>query len=186
MKAFGLVGWSGSGCTDLLIRLIRYYRLRNLLVSTVKLASVRDDEGVISMESRRLRGAGCEQAVFLRPGEWHSADEDFSHTDALAALLRKMTPVDLVLIEGLKEITQPKLLLVHPKLHHQLENTQLLATACPNVVGLVAEEPTAGLNALDLPVLKAADTGKIAAFICRTCLVPVKAEVFALPGQHAR
>ena len=33
---FGIVGWSGSGKTDLVTRLIKFFVLRSLIVSSVK------------------------------------------------------------------------------------------------------------------------------------------------------
>ena len=35
-KVFGIVGWSGSGKTDIVCRLIDYYRKKNICVSSVK------------------------------------------------------------------------------------------------------------------------------------------------------
>ena len=103
MKVLGLAGWSGSGKTTLMVRLIPALKARGLTVSTVKHAHHRFDVDTPGKDSFRHREAGAEEVLvasahrFALMRELRGAPEP-----DLADLLEKLSPVDLVLVEGFK------------------------------------------------------------------------------------
>lgn len=103
MKVLGLAGWSGSGKTTLMVRLIPALKARGLSVSTVKHAHHRFDVDTPGKDSYRHREAGATEVMvasahrFALMHELRDAPEP-----PLTDLLAKMSPVDLVLVEGFK------------------------------------------------------------------------------------
>lgn len=183
MKVFGIVGWSGSGCTDLLLRLSKYFSERGVKVSAVVQFSDESDCPSPQGDANRLHESGCVEALTVTPQHWmlsHKAAEsgDFS----LERTLENLEMVDLVLVEGFKQMGHPKIVVVHPKRERQLENTELLATACPHVVALAARYPVSNLVDLRLPILEAADTHSVARFIAEFWQLRLKASVTAIKG----
>lgn len=136
---------------------------------------------IVAAGQRRLQAAGCERVAVPKP-DAPPLGEEPCYRHKLQALLAGMAGLDMVLLEGLKDVAPPKLVVVHPRHSNQLANTQLLATACPNVRGLAGVQPAAELKLLPLPLLDAADTHQVAAFICRVCGISLRAGAVALPG----
>jgi molybdopterin-guanine dinucleotide biosynthesis protein MobB len=75
----------------------------------------------------------------------------------LEELLRRMTPVDLVLVEGFKRFTHPKL-----EVHRRERGTPLLAREDPSIVAVASDEP---LPDLAVPQFGLDDVAAIARFI---------------------
>lgn len=103
MRIIGFAGWSGAGKTSLIVKLIPYLRERGISVSTLKHAHHEFDIDQPGKDSYLHREAGaCEVLIasarrFALMHELRGAEEP-----SLAELLRRMSPVDLVLIEGFK------------------------------------------------------------------------------------
>jgi molybdopterin-guanine dinucleotide biosynthesis protein B len=116
MKTFGIAGWSGSGKTTLLERLIPCFTARGLKVSVIKHAHHGFDIDRPGKDSYRHRDAGaCE--VMLACGErWALMHERRDEPEpVLADLLARLSPCDLVLIEGFKQEPVPKLEVYRPE-----------------------------------------------------------------------
>lgn len=103
MKVLGLAGWSGSGKTTLMVRLIPALKARGLSVSTVKHAHHRFDVDTPGKDSYRHREAGATE-VMVASGQRFALMHELRDAPEppLADLLAKMSPVDLVLVEGFK------------------------------------------------------------------------------------
>jgi molybdopterin-guanine dinucleotide biosynthesis adapter protein len=103
MRVIGITGWSGAGKTTLLARLIPALRARGLTVSTLKHAHHAFDVDVPGKDSWQHREAGATEVLvssrrrFALMHELRDAPEM-----TLGQLLRKLSPVDLVLVEGFK------------------------------------------------------------------------------------
>jgi molybdopterin-guanine dinucleotide biosynthesis protein B len=110
MKLIGLAGWSGAGKTTLLMRVIPLLIARGLTVSTIKHAHHSFDVDVPGKDSHRHREAGATE-VLVSSGKrfalMHELREEAEWP--LADLLRKMSPVDLLIIEGFKRDNHPKI-----------------------------------------------------------------------------
>jgi molybdopterin-guanine dinucleotide biosynthesis protein B len=110
MRIIGLAGWSGSGKTTLLAKVIPCIVGRGLKVSTVKHAHHSFDLDRPGKDSHTHRMAGATEVLVGSGSRWAIVHELRGEAEpTLATLLRKASPVDLVLVEGYKGESHPKL-----------------------------------------------------------------------------
>lgn len=109
MRIIGIVGWSGSGKTTLLARLIPELTGRGLSVSTLKHAHHAFDVDQAGKDSWQHRQAGATE-VLVSSGRRHALMRELRGEEewTLPRLLRRLAPVDLVLVEGYKRERHPK------------------------------------------------------------------------------
>lgn len=110
MKVFGFAGWSGSGKTTLIEQLIPRFVLHGLSVSLIKHAHHRFDVDRPGKDSYRHRHAGCIEVMVTSAVRWalmHEMRGEPEHS--LQQHIERMTPVDLLLVEGWKWQPMPKL-----------------------------------------------------------------------------
>jgi molybdopterin-guanine dinucleotide biosynthesis adapter protein len=157
MRIFGLAGWSGSGKTTLLATLIPELVARGLSVSTIKHAHHEFDVDRPGKDSWRHREAGATEVMISSARRWALMHELRGDPEpSLDELVSRMSPVDLLLVEGFKRQPHPKLEVHRPSL-----GKPLIYPGDPNVVAIAADEPFAA----PLPLLPLGDAGTIAAFI---------------------
>ena len=116
MKVLGLLGWSGSGKTHLLTRLLPLLIARGLSVSTVKHAHHGFDLDQPGKDSYQHREAGAREVLIASGRRWALMHELDQSEPPLADLLARMAPVDLVLVEGFKSNPHPKIEVFRPSL----------------------------------------------------------------------
>jgi molybdopterin-guanine dinucleotide biosynthesis protein B len=116
LHVLGIVGWSGSGKTTLLTALIPLLRARGLSVSTVKHAHHGFDMDRPGKDSYRHRAAGAHEVLVATAQRWALLHEVDGPEPDLPALLSRLAPVDLVLVEGFKTHAFPKLEVHRPAL----------------------------------------------------------------------
>jgi len=110
MKIYGVTGWKNSGKTGLMERLIAEFSNRGFAVSSIKHAHHTFDVDHAGKDSHRHRIAGAKEVILASRTrvaimqELRGADEP-----TLDALLARITPVDLVLVEGYKRDRHPKI-----------------------------------------------------------------------------
>ncbi|MBK18732.1 MAG: molybdopterin-guanine dinucleotide biosynthesis protein B [Rhodospirillaceae bacterium] len=110
MKTFGFAGWSGSGKTRLIVRLLPELTGRGYSVSTIKHAHHNFDIDKPGKDSFEHRQAGAAEVMIASEKRWALMHEHRGAPEPDAtALLAEMTPVDLVLVEGFKAHAHPKL-----------------------------------------------------------------------------
>ena len=110
MKVIGIAGWSGAGKTTLLTRVIPRLTARGLRVSTIKHAHHAFDIDQPGKDSHTHRAAGATEVLVSSANRFALMHELRGQPElALGALLEKLSPVDLVLVEGFKRETHPKL-----------------------------------------------------------------------------
>jgi len=103
MKVIGVAGWSGAGKTTLIARVIPYLRERGLRVSVIKHAHHTFDVDVPGKDSWVHRQSGAEEVLVSSANRWALMHELRGAAEpSLPQLLRKMSPVDLLLVEGFK------------------------------------------------------------------------------------
>jgi molybdopterin-guanine dinucleotide biosynthesis protein B len=110
MKVLGIVGWSGSGKTTLLTRLIPLLVSRGLRIATLKHAHHAFDVDQPGKDSYEHRKAGASEVIVSSARRWvqmHEVDDGAEAT--LVEHLQRLSPCDLVLIEGYKTERHPKL-----------------------------------------------------------------------------
>lgn len=103
MKVIGVAGWSGAGKTTLISRVIPYLREQGLRVSVIKHAHHDFDVDVPGKDSWVHRQSGAEEVLVSSANRWALMHELRGAMEpSLPELLRKMSPVDFVVIEGFK------------------------------------------------------------------------------------
>ena len=110
MRVIGLAGWSGSGKTTLIGKVLPSLIGRGLRVSTLKHAHHGFDLDKPGKDSFLHRAAGATEVIISSAKRWAILHELRDETEwDLGALLGKMSPVDLVLVEGYKRDAFPKI-----------------------------------------------------------------------------
>ena len=158
MRIFGLAGWSGSGKTTLMTLLIPELVSRGITVSTLKHAHHSFDIDQPGKDSWQHRQAGAAEVMISSPNRWALMRELRGAPEAsLDELVRRMSPVDLLLIEGFKRHPHPKIEVYRPSL-----GKPLLHPEDRFIVAVASDERRAGL---ELPWLPLTDVSAIATFI---------------------
>ena len=116
MWILGLTGWSGSGKTTLLTALLPGFVARGLSVSTVKHAHHGFDLDQPGKDSWRHRQAGAREVMISSGLRWALMHELQGPEPSLSALIARLAPVDLVLVEGFKAHPHPKIEVYRPAL----------------------------------------------------------------------
>lgn len=154
MRIIGLAGWSGSGKTTLITKAIPRLIARGLTVSTLKHAHHGFDVDQPGKDSFFHRAAGATEVIISSAKRFAILHELREEPEwDLHALLGKISPVDLVLIEGYKRDNFPKLEV------HRIENGKpLLQPDDPYIVAIASDRPL--LNA-KVPVVDLNDVEAI-------------------------
>jgi molybdopterin-guanine dinucleotide biosynthesis protein B len=110
VKIFGFAGWSGSGKTTLTEKLIPRFASHGLSVSLIKHAHHEFDIDQPGKVSYRHRKAGCIEVMVASDLRWALMHEMRGNVEeSFEALLMRLAPVDLLLVEGWKRLPMPKL-----------------------------------------------------------------------------
>lgn len=161
-KCFGIAGWKNSGKTSLVAALVTNISARGFKVSTIKHAHHAFDLDTPNTDSYKHREAGASEVVLVSANRWaiqhelRSADEPDFET-----IIKKLSPCDLVLVEGYKKENIAKLEIIGPNNQHdQLwsKDKNIKAIACDNK-----------LTDCPLPCFHRNDINEIADFILKTC-----------------
>ena len=159
MKIFGVTGWKNSGKTGLMERLITEFTARGLTVSSIKHAHHSFDIDHPGRDSYRHRDAGARQVLLASRNRWalmhELRDED---EPSLGDLLKQLSPVDLVLIEGYKRDRHPKI-----EAHRKETGQPLIAPEDETIVAVASDTSVT----IDRPVLDLNATASIANFIAQ-------------------
>lgn len=143
MKVFSIAGWSGSGKTTLMRRLIPELVGRGIALSTIKHAHHRFDIDQPGKDSHTHREAGASEVLISSANRWALIHEHRGAPEAtLEELLGRLSPVDLVLVEGFKRCALPKL-----EVHRPAVGKPLLCREDDRIVAIATDVPMA-----DLPI----------------------------------
>src|SRR6201999_3315807 len=168
MKVIGLSGWSGAGKTTLLTRVIPYLLGQSLRVSVIKHAHHNFDLDVPGKDSWVHRQSGAAEVLVTSSNRWALIHELRGEAEPpLSELLKKMSRVDLVVLEGFRSEPHPKI-----EVHREANGKPLLFPGDPAIAGIAADIAIDGA----LPVVHLDDTAAIAALLQR----------FAVPVQDVR
>ncbi len=162
MKIFGLAGWSGSGKTTLIVRLIPELVRRGITVSTLKHAHHAFDVDRPGKDSYEHRIAGASEVLVSSANRFALMHELRGAAEpTVEDLVTRLSPVDLVLIEGYKAHAHEKL-----EIHRPVLGKPLLAADDRHVVAVASDAPVAGLK---VPLLDLNNVTAIADFIVDHC-----------------
>ena len=160
MKVFGIVGWKNSGKTGLVERLVDDITNRGVTVSTMKHAHHNFDVDQKGKDSFRHRKAGAHQVLLSSDARWvlmTELRESFKLT--MEEQLRKMDPVDLVLIEGFKTNDHLKI-----ETYRSVTGQKLIAPSDKNIIAVATNDKVDTV----VPTLNLDDTKTIADFVLKT------------------
>jgi len=153
MRIIGLAGWSGSGKTTLITKAIPRLIARGHKVSTLKHAHHGFDLDQPGKDSFMHRAAGATEVAISSAKRFAILHELREQPEwDLADLLGKLSPVDLVLVEGFKRDPFPKIEV------HRIENGKpLLHPDDPFIVAIASDQalPQARVPVIDLNDIEA-------------------------------
>jgi molybdopterin-guanine dinucleotide biosynthesis protein B len=110
MHVFGFAGFSGSGKTTLIEQLIPMFIARGLRVSLIKHAHHAFDIDQPGKDSYRHRHAGAQEVLVTSSRRWALMRELRGEPEpSLEAHMERISPCDLLLVEGFKRAALPKL-----------------------------------------------------------------------------
>lgn len=165
---FGITGWKNSGKTGLTERLVAEFSGRGLKVSTIKHAHHAFDIDKPGTDSHRHRMAGACEVAIVSEHRWAIMHELRDAPEPLLAdIVARLSPCDLVLIEGYKSQPHPKIECIRagasdrPPLY--TKDTTISAIAC--------DTP---LDAGERPIFDLDDVSAIANFIAEETGLSVK------------
>ncbi len=157
MQVFGFAGWSGSGKTTLIERLIPRFVAQGLAVALVKHAHHEFEIDRPGKDSHRHREAGCQEVLITSTTRWALIHELRGGAElTLEAAIARLSPCDIVLVEGFKAAAIPKL-----EIYRDSVGKALLHGNDPNILAVASDAP------LDtpLPRFDLDDIDAIAAFV---------------------
>jgi len=162
MKVIGLAGWSGAGKTTLLARLIPHFNAAGLRVSVVKHAHHSFDVDVPGKDSWVHRQSGAAEVLVSSGKRWALMHELRGAAEPrLPELLRKMSRVDLVIVEGFKSEPHRKI-----EVHRAANGKALLFPDDPGIAGIATDAAVETA----LPVAHLDDIPAIAAMMQRSAV----------------
>ena len=160
MKIFGFAGWSGSGKTTLIERLVPLLIARAGTVSLVKHAHHEFDIDQPGKDSWRHRNAGCTEVLVSSSRRFALVHEHRGAPEStLAQALDRLSPCDLVLVEGYKTHPIPKLEVWRPGV-----GKPLLHTGDPAILAIATDSP-GDVSGAPIPVFRLTDVDEIATFV---------------------
>ena len=155
MKVIGLAGWSGAGKTTLLARVIPHLLGQGLRVSVIKHAHHSFDVDVPGKDSWVHRQSGATEVLVSSGNRWALMHELRGAPEPrLPELLKRMSPVDLVIVEGFKSEPHRKI-----EVHRAANGKPMLFPDDPGIVGIATDAelkttlPVAHLD--DIPAIAA-------------------------------
>ncbi|MGI9401729.1 MAG: molybdopterin-guanine dinucleotide biosynthesis protein B [Rhizobiaceae bacterium] len=109
-RIIGITGWKNSGKTTMVAALVSELTARGFTVSTVKHAHHSFEIDQEGRDSWKHRKAGAKETALVSSRRWalmhELRDED---EPSLAEILEKLAPCDLVIVEGFKRSSHPKI-----------------------------------------------------------------------------
>ncbi len=161
-KCFGIAGWKNSGKTSLVASLVTEISNRGFVVSTIKHAHHAFDLDTPNTDSFKHREAGANEVVLVSGNRWAIQHELRGNPEPdFETMLEKLSPCDLVLVEGYKRENINKLEIIGPDC-----GRDRLWPNDPNIMALACDEE---VTDCDLPRFARGDVSDIADFILETC-----------------
>lgn len=158
-RVFGVTGNAGQGKTSLVEDVIAQLILEGLSVSAIKHAHDGFDMDIPGKDSYRMRDAGCSEVMLVGDARWALMREYRNRPEPeLEALVARMAPVDIVIVEGFRNSSIPKIEVFRPALGRE--------PRWPGNPTIVAVATDAAVKA-SIPVLDLNDSAGVAAFIRR-------------------
>ena len=137
----GLAGWSGSGKTTLIKNLLPKLKNNNISVSTIKHAHEGFDIDKPGKDSFIHREAGAQEVLISSSKRFALMANYINKESSLTELISKLTPVDLVLVEGWKKENIKKI-----EVYRKEINKPLLALNDKNIIAIATNDKNININ----------------------------------------
>jgi molybdopterin-guanine dinucleotide biosynthesis protein B len=158
-RVLGVVGWSGSGKTILITKLIPLLVGRGLRIATLKHAHHAFDVDQPGKDSYEHRKAGAGEVIVSSSRRWVQMHELGGDAEAtLPQLLRRLSPCDLVLVEGYKGERHTKL-----EVFRQATGKNPLYPDDRHIVAIASDPVITGTG---IPVVDLNDIGAVGDMVC--------------------
>ena len=136
---FGVTGWKNSGKTTLVTRLVAEFTRRGLTVATVKHAHHEFDIDKPDTDSFRHRQAGASEVMIVSGHRWALMHELRGAAEPpLEAALDRISPCDLILVEGYKRESHLKI----EARRHDASRCDPLAPGDPTILAIASDHAT--------------------------------------------
>ncbi len=177
-RVLGIAGWSGAGKTTLLTRLIPLLVSRGLRVATLKHAHHSFDVDQPGKDSYEHRKAGASEVIVSSARRWVQMHEIGAGAEAtLPELLAKVSPCDLVLVEGFKTERYPKI-----EIFRASVGKAPLYPEDDLIVAVASDEPLSGIG---VPCVNVNDMGAVADLVLSQAQ-PIEAVIATLKAGRSR
>ncbi len=155
---FGVAGYKNSGKTTLTSRLVTELTARGFKVSTIKHAHHGFDLDQKGRDSFIHRQAGAHEVAIVSGSRWAILHElRGSEEPTFEDMLARLSPCDIVIVEGFKREAYPKIEVRRLDLDHPA-----LAPDDVNIVAIACDDPLVDQK---VPVFTRDDAEKITDFI---------------------
>jgi len=154
----GLAGWSGSGKTTLVSNLIPELKKINISVSSLKHAHEGFDVDKPGKDSYVHRQAGAKEVLISSNKRFALMHEYKNEEISLNSLIKKLSPVDLILIEGWKKENIKKI-----EVYRKEINKPLLTNNDKNIIAIATNDKSININ--NMTILDLNNYEQIAEFI---------------------
>jgi molybdopterin-guanine dinucleotide biosynthesis protein B len=156
---FGIAGWKNSGKTTLAARLVAELARRGYAITAIKHAHQSFDIDHPGRDSFRLREAGARRVILSSPTRWALMHELGDSPELpFTQILSQAGPCDLVLVEGFKRESFPKI-----ELRKEGASSRQPLANIPGIVAIASDRP--GEETGSVPVFHLDDVPGIADFI---------------------
>lgn len=167
---FGITGWKNSGKTTLTERLVTELTRRGYRIATVKHAHHDFDIDKEGTDSFRHRAAGAREVAIVSGQRWALMHELTGETEPkLDMILVRLSPCDLVLVEGYKREGHAKI----ETRRREAKDTKPLTASDPNIVAIAADH---AIDGEQVPVFALEDIAAIADFIVDHSALPARSK----------
>jgi molybdopterin-guanine dinucleotide biosynthesis protein MobB len=163
-KAVSFVAKSGTGKTTLLEKVIACLKERGYRVGVIKHDAHRFDIDHPGKDSYRLTSAGADTMLISSPDKLAMVKKHACSPSIEDLVSTYFDDVDIVLTEGFKKSSMPKI-----ELHRKEHSSELLCRGVENDPTLIAVASDERLD-LDVPVIDLNDAEEVACFIERSFL----------------
>ncbi len=162
-KVFGIVGWSGSGKTDLICRIIQSFKRKNICVASLKHSHHNfevDKEGKDSFNHLR---SGSNEVIIYNEKKFAMISSIKKKKITLANILKKFSSENqIILIEGMKKNKIPKIEVIRSSL-----KKPYLFIDDTSVKAIVFDNEDKKSPKTNLPKFNFSETEKISSFILK-------------------
>ncbi len=157
MKILGFAGYSGSGKTALLEKVMPLLKQHGLRISVIKHVHHDVDIDRPGKDSFRHRAAGAHEVMIASGHRWALMHELRDESEpSLELLCARLSPCDLVLVEGYKFSSIPKLEIYRTETGHPM-----LYPDDGNIIAFVSDQP----KPLSIPSLDINEPNRVVDFI---------------------